>query len=57
MKQLLIELREKNELEHQLEDILKERATGKYSHILIHIYSGLEEAQGTEETAAALQRS
>ena len=55
MKQLLIELREKNELEHQLEDILKERDTGKYSHILLHIYSGLEDAQWTEETAKALR--
>ncbi len=55
LKQLLVELRENNDLEHQLEDILKERDTRKYSHILIHIYSGLEEAQWTEETAKALR--
>ncbi len=54
MKQLLVELKDINELPRQLENILKERDTGKYSHILLHIYSGLEEAQWTEQIAAAL---
>ena len=55
MKQILVELKDKPELNIQAEEIIKTWKSGKYKQVLFHIYSGMEEEKFTAYAAKRLQ--
>ena len=55
LKQVLVEFHIEENLQNQIEEILKEHNSGKYRHILLHIYSGMEDARYTENLAHMLK--
>ena len=54
MKQILVELKQKEDLFGQIENIVKCWKSGKYRHLLLHIYSGMEAVEFTEYMAKIL---
>lgn len=54
MKQLLVELKRGTELSVQVADILECWNLGQFKQVLLHIYSGREEAEYTADVAKSL---
>lgn len=54
MKQILVELNDREELFSQIQDILSAWNSGYYKQMLLHLYSGMEGVQFTEYVAKTL---